>query len=89
MLLSGIIYGGFYFEYGRIDDGTCEGACENIHSLWTWVFGFLIIFAVVITAGALVGGLMAFFKWSRGTSGTLSALTGEEPEKTDNRHDKD
>ena len=89
MLLSAIIYGGFYFEYGTVDDGTCEGACESLHSLWAWVFGFLIIFAVVIAAGTLVGGLVAFIKWSRGPGGTLSALTGDAPENDDNQDKHD
>lgn len=68
-----------------VDDGTCEGVCESIHSLKAWVFGFLIIFAVVIAAGTLVGGLVAFLKWSRGSRGTLSTLTRDE-EKSDNNH---
>jgi len=83
MLLSAIIYGGFYFEYGMIDDGTCDGVCESTHSLWTWVLGFFIIFAVVIAAGGLVGGLVAFLKWSRRNDGTLSTLTGDTPPAAD------
>ena len=72
-----------------VDDGTCEGACESIHSLRAWVFGFLIIFGVVIAAGALVGGLVAFVKWSRGTGGTLSTLTGDKEKIDGDQHHRE
>jgi len=92
MLLSAIIYGGFYYEYGRglLSDGTCDGACESLYSLKTWVLGFLIMFSVVIAAGTLVGGLVAFLKWSRGSKGdTLSALTADNSSRDSNQEKSD
>ena len=66
ILLSVAVYAGFYFEYGVIDDGTCKDVCENEYSFWAWVIGFFFIFAAIIAAGALGGGVLAFLRWSRG-----------------------
>lgn len=75
VLLSLAVYAGFYFEYGIVDDGTCEGICENQYSLGAWVLGFLMIFAAVIAAGAVIGGIIAAVRWSRKQKDdTLSAL---------------
>jgi len=72
-LLSGAVYAGFYMEYGSINDAACQGDCENLHGFWAWVLGFFIMFAVVISAGAAVGALLAFFKWSRRRGGASMA----------------
>lgn len=67
-------------EFGAIDDGTCDGDCENLHSLQASVLGFFIMFAIIIGAGALVGGLIALLRWSRkGRSDNLSSLMTDEP----------
>jgi len=85
IILSGAVYAGFYMEYGTIDDAACEGTCENLHSLRSWVLGFLMIFATIIAAGALVGALVGFFKWSRKDSGgTLSGLVQGKKDDTPN-----
>jgi len=85
ILLSVAVYAGFYFEYGVIDDGTCEGACENEYSLWAWVLGFFFIFAAIIAAGALGGGILAFLRWSRSRKGdTLSTLLNSSPDDQKN-----
>ena len=82
IILSGAIYAGFYFEYGQIGDVACEGECESIHSLWAWVLGFFMIFAAVIAAAAVVGGLVAFFKWSRsGRSGPVEGLMHDKSDE--------
>ncbi|UTW58609.1 hypothetical protein KFE96_17605 [Kordiimonas sp. SCSIO 12603] len=59
--LSGFIYLGFYSEYGGVNDAACDGACESTYSLWTSVFAFLLMFAAIIGAGAIVGVLVAKF----------------------------
>jgi hypothetical protein len=80
MVMSVVIYAGFYFEYGTMDDGSCDGACESLHSLSTWVLAAGMIFASVIAAAAVVGALVAFIKWSRARKDdTLSTLIGEDP----------
>jgi len=82
VLLSVAIYAGFYFEYGIIDDGTCEGTCENLHTVRSWVLGFIIMFGVIIAAGALIGGLVSFLKWNRNRKGdTLSTLLDNQEKK--------
>ena len=59
IVLSGFIYLGFYSEYGGVNDAACDGECESVYSLWTSVFAFILMFAAIIGAGALVGVLFA------------------------------
>lgn len=78
IFLSGIIWAGFYFEYGSIGNELCDGDCENLHSLRASVLGFFMIFIGIIAAGAVVGGLFATLKWSRNKrNDTLSSLISE------------
>jgi len=79
ILLSGMVAGGFYFEFGGLQDYDCTGACESTHSLNTWVLGIALLFAAIIAAAAVVGALIATIKWSSGRKNdTLSALLREE-----------
>lgn len=81
VLLSGLIAAGFYLEYGGVGDAACTGECESQFSLTAWILGFFMIFLGVIAAGALVGGLFAILRWSRGRKDdTLSSFTGETPD---------
>lgn len=79
IVLSGMIAGGFYFEFGSLQDYDCTGTCESTHSLSTWVLGIAILFAGIIAAATVVGALVATIKWSSSRKNdTLSALLREE-----------
>tara|TARA_R110002096_G_scaffold424331_1_gene632153 strand:+ start:616 stop:954 length:339 start_codon:yes stop_codon:yes gene_type:complete len=65
IFLSLMVWAGFYFEYGSIGDANCDGTCESLHSLGSWVLGFSLIFLGVISLGALAGGLFSLLRWSR------------------------
>jgi hypothetical protein len=79
MILSVVIAGGFYLEYGGLDDGTCEGPCESLYSLQTWGIAVAMIFGAVILAGSLIGIILSLIKRSRGDA--LASLT--DPENQD------
>ena len=79
ILLSGIVAGGFYFEFGGLQDQECVGACENTYSLSSWLLGIALLFGAIIACAAIVGGLVATLKWSSGRkSDTLSSLLHDE-----------
>jgi len=86
IFLSAVVWAGFYFEYGSLAEGDCEGDCESLYSLTSWVIGFFMIFSAIIAAGTLVGGLFAILRWSRRRqAGTLASLI---PENEQNHSDK-
>ncbi|MBV1900726.1 MAG: hypothetical protein KUG56_03535 [Kordiimonadaceae bacterium] len=79
IFLSGMVAGGFYFEFGAISDNACEGACEGLHSLRSWLLGAFLLFAGIISAAAVLGGIIAAIKWSRNQhGGALSSLLNED-----------
>lgn len=81
MILSVVIAGGFYMEYGGRDDGTCDGPCESLYSLETWGLAIALIFGAVITFGAAVGVLVALIRRSRNSGSTLDSLTNMDSEQ--------
>lgn len=87
IFLSGMVAGGFYFEFGAISDNACEGVCEDLHSLRSWFLGVFLLFTSIISAAAVLGGIIAAIKWSRNQhEGTLSTLLNESeatPKKED------
>jgi|GEM_PF-6804280 len=79
IVISGLVYAGFYFEFAGFGEETCGAvACENTHSLTSWILAAIMIFASIIAVAAVVGGLFAFFKWTRrNRMDTLSLLLEE------------
>lgn len=60
---------GFLYFVGDPTTTLCENGCESEFSLGIWVLGFALIFGGIILLGGLVGGLVAFLRWTRGGSG--------------------
>lgn len=82
MILSVVIAGGFYLEYGGMHDGSCDGPCESLYSLKTWGLAITLIFGAIITFGAVVGVLVALIKRRRGFGiSTLDNLTDIKPDQ--------
>lgn len=79
--LSAFIYLGFYSEYGSVNDSACEGDCESLYSIWTLVLAFILMFAGIIAAGALVGSLVAKFNRQRNAARSYLYQQGTDEEE--------
>lgn len=62
VVLSLVAFAAFKLWVGNPNDVLCEGECESLYSLFTWVLGFFIMFAGVIAAGAALGLIIAFLR---------------------------
>ena len=57
-----LVYMAFVQFVGNPNDVECTGACEPSIGLGTWILAVVIMFAVVIGAGALLGALAGFVR---------------------------
>lgn len=62
IVISGLIYLGFYSEYGGVNDLGCDGDCESEYGIGLTIFAFFLMFAAVIGLGALTG--IGLAKWN-------------------------
>ncbi len=91
VVLSGVAFAAFRLWVGDPTDALCEGECESLYSLFSWVLGFFIMFAAVVAAGGVLGLIVAFIR-SR-TRSHESAFTrfqshaSDEPRKPDSNSD--
>jgi hypothetical protein len=83
VLLSLAAFAAFKLWVGNPVDALCEGECESVHSLFTWVFAFFLMFGGIIAAGAVVGLLVAGLKRLRGP-GESAFFTDPENDSPEN-----
>ncbi|WP_417449960.1 hypothetical protein [Kordiimonas sp.] len=82
IVLSLVAYAAFRLWVGNPADSMCDGECESLYSLLTWVLGFVIMFACVIGAGAVIGLLVgALRRRSHNRKDTFARLHAESGEK--------
>jgi len=81
ILLSLLIYAGFYFEFGRVGDALCDGPCESTHSFGVWLAGGGILLASIIGLAFIVGVLVALIRRTQKSNDTLSTLLANDVSK--------
>lgn len=82
LVLSGVLAGVFYLEFGDVSDSVCEGACESMHSIGIWVLAGTITFVSIILIAAFIGTVFAAIKRKRNSTldSLISANTSENKE---------
>jgi hypothetical protein len=87
--LSLTAYMAFASFVDRRSASECVGGCEDAISLGTWILSFVIIFGVVIGAGALLGLIFALIKRARSKDdqGSYFASAMEQNQTRENKDD--
>ncbi|WP_262692157.1 hypothetical protein [Kordiimonas aestuarii] len=80
VVLSLVAYAAFRLWVGNPADTMCDGECESMYSLFASVLGFFMMFAAVITAGAVIGLVVALMRRTAGSGESTFARMHRDAE---------